>query len=392
MGPPETGGGGNSLIALAALRRYGGLLAPESTPASFRRRRPFVTRRSDSTDYPKPVFVVTPDKSAAPTAGPDEGDCGEANPESDLSAPAEQGSGLAREQAASFVKDSLQAFAQFLVERFADAHGLGVLYRVVKWGYGVIEWARVAEDGGGVNVQAALPLGPADVLSVSVHLRGDPDAAPVSFCIAPSGESGVGAVALGPVEIDPAPGSADLDGDGLQHLQETPWPVEIVPFQLSQALANPGLRPASARLDAAQAAAAARRLAEQELLPGLLERRQLLQDAGVDLVLGYDAAMGIAVWVDLSDADRRSGPVTVRAVEDQLQVGIRPGVVDLVVRADPVTGPSVWLHLKSAERRSAPVVIRCDAAGRLEVAVAPDAKPESSEPATLTKRTIPLIG
>jgi hypothetical protein len=164
--------------------------------------------------------------------------------------------------------------------------------------------------------------------------------------------------------------------------------VKIVPVQLSQALANPGLRRASGSLDAVMAAAAARRLAEQELLPGLLEWRQLLLDAGVDLVLGYDAALGIAVWVDLSDADRPSGPVVVQAVEDQLQIGVRPGAVDLVVRSEPVTGSEVWLHLMNAERRSPPVVIRCDPTSRLEVAVAPDAGMESSERVALTGHTI----
>ena len=309
--------------------------------------------------------------------GQGDGHSGATNPESDPPV-LEQGSGPALgEEAAAFVTDSFQAFAQFFAKTLADAHGLGVPFRVVEWVYGALKWKQVAESGGGADLQAPLPLGPALVLDVSVHLGGDPDTPPVTFCIAPSGVSGVGAVALGRLELDPAPSRDDVNGDRIEVPQAHPGPMMVVPLRLSQAVSVRVPRLGPEGLEAARLAAFARQMAEQELLPGLLQRREMLHDAGVDFVLGCDFALGLAVWVDLRDADRPS----------ELRLGVRPGAADLEMKYDPVTGLGMWLGLMDAKRRFPPAVIRHDGANRLEVAVPLDARAQPSEPVVSAEGT-----
>src|SRR5262249_48340274 len=136
---------------------------------------------------------------------------GEKHPEPGVAASADKPSDLAPQEAAAFVKDSLLAFAESFAQGFADVHGIGLALRVAKWSYGVSKWARVADGDGGVDVQAPLPVGPDVVLGVSAHLGGDPESPPLTFCIAPSGEWGVGAVCLGELELAPETRHAPAD-------------------------------------------------------------------------------------------------------------------------------------------------------------------------------------
>lgn len=296
---------------------------------------------------------------------------GEKNPESDSSALADHSTGLTSGETEAFVKDSLGAFAQAFAQSFADAHGIGLIFRVAKWVYGASKWARVAEGDGGLAVQAPLPMGPDVVLDVSVHLGGDPDTPPLTFCIAPGGESGVGALSLGKLEVDPETSHATASTDRLKVSHEGPGSVEIVPLRLSKGLTKD--------LEAAQAVGAARKLAEHELLPGLRQRQQALHEAGVDLVLGYDSATGLAVWVDLSAADRASEPV-VTPVEDQLRIGVSQGAADLVISHDPFMGLRMLLQPRADEGRSSPVLIWDESAAHLlETATMPKVGTDPSE-------------
>jgi hypothetical protein len=264
------------------------------------------------------------------------------------------------EEIQAFLADSLKAFAEFLAEKFAAVHGVGLLFRVAKWAYGASEWVRTAEGDGGVDIELPLPLGPDFVLEVSAHLGGDEDAPPVTFFVAPAGESGVGAVSLGKLEFDPATGHADAGRDRLQVSQETRGSAWVVPMRLAERLPRD--------LGAAEAVAEARKLAEKQLLPGLRQRRQDLRRAGVDLVIGCDAAMGMAVWVDLSDADRSLSPA-IRRDGDSQTTGVGPATASLVIRPDPVAGLAIWLWPSHAARRSSPVLIKDAAANTAGTAV-----------------------
>lgn len=213
-----------------------------------------------------------------------------------ISAEPEQHSNLAEREASEFVTSTVEAFADFLIQRIADAHGATLIYNAVKLLYGAYKWEQVGEDGGGVDFQAPLPLGNNAILGVIFHLGGDPDTPPIKFGLAPNGESGAGAVAVGKLEMDPAPDRADVPSSRSQLPEKRFGPVQIVPLRLPPGLRN-GLEPADA-------AAAARDAAEEGLLPQLLPERQRLRDAGVELVLGCDSDLGLAQWVHLGDTSR----------------------------------------------------------------------------------------
>jgi hypothetical protein len=315
------------------------------------------------------------------STGLGESDSGVTGGESGTSVPVEQGSDLALGQAAAFVTDTFQTFTQFFVERLADTHGLGVLFRVVKWAYGAWKWVQVAESGG-VDVEAPLPLGPDVVLDVSVHLGEDSDIPPITFCVAPSGVSGVGAVALGRLELDPAPSRDDVDWDRIEVPPLYLGPMVVVPLRLSQVVSHQVPRAGSESLEAAQVAAFARQMAEEKLLPELLQRRPMLHDAGIDLVLGYDSAIGLAVWVDLRGTDR----------PPELWLGLRSGRGDLEITYDPVTGLAIWLGLVDTDQPFSPVVIRRDAANRLEVAAPPDGPQDPTRAIRSPGVTLQLTG
>jgi hypothetical protein len=261
------------------------------------------------------------------------------------------------EQVTAFFRDSFENFALFLAERIADAHGLGPVVRTMKWVCGACKWALAAERGGGVDVDAPLPLVPGDVLDVTVHLARDADTLPVTLSIAPNGESGVGAVAFGPLEIDPAPRHRDAHEDQVKLFQVSDRSVAMVPLRVSQALADRIPQPGPTDLNAPRVAAVAREMAEQKLLPDLLQGREAFADADVDLVLGYDSAMGLAVWAGLSVGSPRSGLVVVTPAGDELLIEVVPGVADLVIRYHPATGLGLWLRFRDAKAVLIPVMM-----------------------------------
>jgi hypothetical protein len=362
---PEFGGG------------WGGDLPhiPQEAPPVPRVIRPSVEPRPEWTELlkaerAKQAAAERAKQEAADRAKEAAAERGEKHPESDVSAATDKSTGLAPKEGAAFVKDSVVAFGQSLAQIFADAHGFGLVFRVVKLAYGVSKWVRVGEGDGGVALQAPLPVGPDVVLGVSVHLGGDADTPPLTFCIAPGGQSGVGAVSLGELELDPEISHATAGKRRLEVSHEDPDAVELVPVRLAEGLPKD--------VEAAQAVGAARRLAEEKVLPGLLKRRQRLRDAGVDLIVGYDSAMGLAVWVDLSETARPSEPV-VTPDGDQLRVGLGSGVADLVISYDPAVGLTMSLQSRDAEEGSSPVLIRGEPAVQLEARITPEAQTGSPE-------------
>jgi hypothetical protein len=82
---------------------------------------------------------------------------------------------LAQREVSEFATSTIEAFADFLIQRMAEAHGARLIYDAVKLLYGAYKWERVGEDGGGVDFQAPLPLGNNTILGVTFHLRGDPN-------------------------------------------------------------------------------------------------------------------------------------------------------------------------------------------------------------------------
>ena len=249
--------------------------------------------------------------------------------------PEEQHSDVVQREASEFVTSTVEAFAGFLIRRIADAHGLTLAYNVVKLLYGAYEWERVGEDGEGVDFQVPL-VGNNPILDVTFHLGGDPDTLPITFGLAPDGESEAGAVVIGKLEMDPAPRHAEVTSSRPQLPEKRFGPVQLVPLRLPSDLRN-GLEPADA-------AAAARKAAQDELLPRLLSEPQRLRDAGVELVLGCDAELGLALWVHLGDTNRSERAVTGTA-GDRLSIELIPEAVDLVYRprardrADGIAAP-----------------------------------------------------
>jgi hypothetical protein len=132
----------------------------------------------------------------------------------DLEEPAsEQRPGLVRRETEAFEKDTFQTFAECFAEVIAAAHGLGMVWEIGKWVWGTKKWLQVAEGRGGVDVPVPLPLPLDTVLEANVHLGGDRDTPPLTLSVAPSGASGVGALAFDGLEVDPAPSHGRGDAD-----------------------------------------------------------------------------------------------------------------------------------------------------------------------------------
>ena len=260
--------------------------------------------------------------------------------------PEEQHSDVAQREASEFVTSTVKALADFLIQRMADAHGLTLPYNAVKLVYGAYQWERVGEDGGGVDIQVPL-MGNNPILDVTFHLGGDPDTPLITFSLAPDGESGVGAVAIGKLEMDPAPRHAEVTSSWSQLPEKCFGPVQLVPLQLPSGLRN-GLEPADA--------AAAARDAAQDVLPQLLSERQHLRDAGVELVLGCAAELGLALWVHLGDTNRSERVVTGTA-GDRLSIELIPEAVDLIIGPGPETGLTVSLHRRDFQQSADEVPI-----------------------------------
>ena len=251
----------------------------------------------------------------------------------------EQHSGLAQSEISAFLNDTLQSFAEFLIERVADAHGMTVLYHAVKLVYGAYKWEQVAEDGGGMEILAPLPLGHNLVLDAAFHLGGDPDTPAITVGLAPDGESGVGALAVGKLEIDPDPSHAGVASIRPESGNRF-GPVQVVACHLPASLRN--------SLEPAAAAAAARRAAGEELRPRLLPERQRLRDAGVKLILGCDPEQGLALWERVGDTGQRESAVITTA-DGQLKLELVPDAVDLVIGREPEIGLTVSLRSRDSE-------------------------------------------
>jgi hypothetical protein len=217
----------------------------------------------------------------------------------------DQHTSLAQLEEVAFAQQTFQAFADRFVEVVAAAHGLGIVYQVAKWAYGVAKWLQVSEGQGGAGIQIPYPLG-ADVLVATVNLDGDSDSPLFTLSVAPPGESGAGALLISGLEVDPAVTRADRSEAEVKHH----GPVEAIPWE------SPTSLPEST--PSVEAVAAARSLAENDLLLDDLlfmmrRRRRRLREAKIDLVIRYDLTAGLVVWVELCDVD---GPRTWSITED----------------------------------------------------------------------------
>jgi hypothetical protein len=287
--------------------------------------------------------------------------------------PEEQHSDVVQREASEFVTSTFEAFAGFLIQRIADAHGLTLAYNAVKLVYEAYEWSRVGEDGGGVDFQVPL-VGNNPILDVTFHLGGDPDTPPITFGLAPDGESGVGAVAIGKLEMDPAPRHAEVTSSRSQLPEKRFGPVQLVPLRLPPGLRN-GLEPADAAL-------AARKAAQDELLPRLRSERQHLRDAGVELVLGCDAELGLALWVHLGDTNRSEQAVT-GTDGGRLSIELVPEAVDLVIGSGPEAGLTVSLHRGDSEQSADEVLITWSTPDQLGIELQNEAKIEGQNEAEM---------
>jgi hypothetical protein len=299
-----------------------------------------------------------------------------------LREPGEQHSDLAEREASEFVTSTVEAFAYFLIQRIADAHGLTLAYNAVKLLCGAYEWARVGEDGGGVDFQ--VPLGGNNpILAVTLHLGGDADTPPITFGLAPDGESGVGAVVIGKLEMDPAPRGAEVTSSRPQLQERRLGRVLLVPLRLP-----PGLRDG---LEPADAAAAARDAAREVLLPRLRSESQRLRDAGVELVLGCDAELGLALWVHLGDPNRSERAVTGTA-GDRLSIELIPEAVDLVIGPGPETGLTVSLHRRDSQQSADEVLITWSTADQPGIEQQNEAKIEGQNEAEMPSEAVRTEG
>jgi hypothetical protein len=242
------------------------------------------------------------------------------------------------EQMTEFLKSTFESFGNFLAERFADAHGLTLIYKTVKWIYGAHEWARVAEDGGGVDIAAPFTLEHDVVLNVEFHIGRDPNTPPITVGLAPTGESGAGAVAIGRLEADPAPWHSEAGGGQALLSEGRLGPVQVVPLLPPET--QEGLEPAAA-------AFVARKEAGEWLHSRLLTEGQRLRGAGVRCVVGYDAKAGVAVWVNLDDTSQLKSAVSMTA-EGQLRTELVPGEVDLIIGQRQGGGLAASLHRKDS--------------------------------------------
>ena len=229
-------------------------------------------------------------------------------------------------EATGIVEGTFRAFGAWLIQRFADAHGVGLLLRAAKWAVKIVRWVGVSGGRGGIDVALPIPLGSGVELQLSAHVGKGSGAheLPLTVCFAPGDDSPVGALQIGRFEIDPAAGSAEdwqalrtISKRSVQHMDtdlayfpsiatesDTFSPidmplshvVEVVPVDLSGALQvrEPGMR-----------VAALKRAAEQQLLP---QFRSQLETREGGIMVGYDSPSGLLLWLRLDEDGQPSRP------------------------------------------------------------------------------------
>jgi hypothetical protein len=236
---------------------------------------------------------------------------------------------FAGDEAEGFIVGTITAFGKQLMEQFANAHGVGLLWKAAELAFKAMEWCRVGEGEDTVEVSAPIPLGFGVDLEVSVHPSNGQNGLPLTLCMVPSDASTLGVFEVKGFEIGPGeerarePSPSRHAGDAnvsfgeqspqLGNLDPGNTAIAAVPeawlsstddgdrdrlFEIVSADLSP-----EERTDADGVAALAR-LAEQERV----ELRSRLRPWGTRFVVLYDPAARRVLWVRLDDGDDASPP------------------------------------------------------------------------------------
>jgi hypothetical protein len=248
----------------------------------------FDTAADSGGDAAKRVSNAAKEQELVPD--PFEFGLGTSGKSTDISEASDQPPSLLSREAQAGIKDSFNTYAENLVEIIATMHGLGPIYQAAMCAYGVVKWLNDIEGREGIDVDIPCTLGAGVVLETSFHLNGDPDTLPITFSVAPSGASGVGALAIGGLDVDPAALPADWSDASPKHH----GPVQVYRWDSSKNLPK--------ALPSAKSVTAARSLAEGDFILIAWRRKKRLFESGVDLIVWYDPAAWLVVWVVLCDA------------------------------------------------------------------------------------------
>jgi hypothetical protein len=232
---------------------------------------------------------------------------------------------LEEREMSALAAGTMKAFAEHAL---LSVHGVGLVVKVVEWGYRAWQWSQVGEGEGELEAGVPIPLGSGLELDLSVHPGdgGSDGQPPLTFCFAPSGGSSPGVLAFGPFEVSPAsdhagstagasePGepargphrgrrhAGDRTGAPAKPMVEQYRRAVIIRQDLSDALEVDGSEERVRRLH---------KWAESRLAR-VLKANSWLQLTNVGLVVVWDPDTAVAVWVDLDPGHRPSWRVTIR--------------------------------------------------------------------------------
>lgn len=313
--------------------------------------------------------VPNTDKEPETDEEPEAGELESEEPEAEKPEP-----GLLAKELVEGVKSTALAWGRFLLAGVAYTHGFGWAVRTVEVVLGVGKWVLTDKDGGGVDLATSLPLGPGVALSVSFHAAGDPEVPSLTFGVTPAGESGIGALVMGDLELDPAPHDARKDEAESGESEAEPGESGATSDRGSRGSGAddaprvfgvqrhghvlmisgwlPGEMPAGS--DPADVVASVCAAAEQEWLPRLLDMQPLFHKAGVTVVFVCDYEKKVAFWADLRGVNQPE--IEPRSVEEGwLGITVVPGAVNLAMRSKPGTGLVVTLRPSRSGATAGPV-------------------------------------
>jgi transcriptional regulator with XRE-family HTH domain len=233
---------------------------------------------------------------------------------------------LAEQEMSALAQGTAKAFIEHFVNAVLTAHQLGPAIKVIEWAHRIWQWSQVADGEGSLEIDAPIPLGSGVELDLSLHVGADPDGSRplLTVCFAPSGDSSVGVLTFGPVQVSPAVEHATHAGNPaqrgthypeLQPAQQDPrdrpqpsptaaqrqGPVVVIPQDLSDVLRVQGSEERVARLHVWAETTLASEFAANPWLQ--------LTEAG--LVVVYDPDTAVVVWVRLRHSHHPSWRVII---------------------------------------------------------------------------------
>jgi hypothetical protein len=206
----------------------------------------------------------------------------------------DEGPNLTTEEVREFFTDTAKNILIDLAQTLADAHAVGGVVRLIRYGIEAVELLQTADGQRGVGVDIPLLTGPGVELDLSMHL-GDEEGPPVTFCCALGRNSSVGLPPIDGAEIGPGDKLNEACAEAERTVSASPNAAPVEPVEIT------GPESKIPRDQPRKMSDALEKHTKRKKLP---EKLRHLYGEDADLVVWYSTATeGIALIYLNGDAD-----------------------------------------------------------------------------------------